>query len=73
MPKVRHTAEVHVSDVVAPVVPKPRATPVRGPKLTVEQMNSLAVRTALKIAGGDASRLRFETDGSVLVTNRARS
>ena len=72
MARVRHTAEVRVSEVVYLGPTKPRATPTSVP-LTKKQMNSLAVQAALKIADGDASRLRFEEDGSIIVANKART
>jgi len=73
MPRVRHTAEVHVSDVVEPVVTKERAKPTFQPRAAKRAINQRAVRTALRIAGGDASRLQFLDDGSVLVANKART
>lgn len=42
------------------------------PPVAVAVVHPLAVARALELAGGDRSRLRFEPDGSVLVSNHRR-
>jgi len=64
---------VRVTEVAYLGPTKPRATPTSAPVLTKKQMNSVAVQAALKIADGDASRLRFEEDGSIIVANKPRT
>lgn len=64
---------VTVSDRVERVAPRPRQTRTRTAEpVTGDRVSAAALATALRIAGGDRSRLRFLPDGSVLVHNHRR-
>jgi len=56
------------------IAPRPRrAAVVRATAVEVHRVDEAAVREAWRIAGGDAHRLRFDSDGSVTVLNASRS
>jgi hypothetical protein len=44
-----------------------------GPVIVVQQPNPIAWQIALRLAGGDVSRLRTDPDGSILVLNNGES
>lgn len=53
--------------------PRPRERQTPDPVVVVRAAPAAAVALALSIAGGDASRLIFNGDGSVTVANRSRT
>lgn len=56
---------------IARPVQRPRVA--RAAQPAESHVHPLAVAAALRLAGGDASRLRFQPDGSVLIANDARA
>lgn len=51
---------------------EPRASPTVAQLVNTTEVPPAALRAALKLAGGDTSRLTFNTDGTVMVNNRPR-
>jgi len=72
MTSVRQAAEF-----IVPAAPRryrraPRAQRTTATGIRRRQIPAAAVSTALQLAGGDASRLLFDGDGSVYVLNSPR-
>jgi hypothetical protein len=74
--RVRQIASVSLSADARPMRRTRRQTPATEPPtapVAVELVIApAALAAALKLAGGDRRRLRFERDGSVTILNRPR-
>lgn len=57
---------------LARVVVRRSSTSSAGP-IAVRMVPSAALREAMRLAGGDLSRLTFDADGAVIVENDARA
>lgn len=72
MPKVRHTAVVTIRDAVPDLRHKRARKAAIYVAVHQRHIPRAAVDVALRLAGGDPSRLEFCDDGSVLVRNTSR-
>jgi hypothetical protein len=75
MAKVRDTVQIRIakpSDVPTYKSRLPKSAADHLPKAVIKTVNPLALNIALRLAGGSYSRLRFNADGSITVTNKPR-
>jgi hypothetical protein len=64
---------VHLSAGKVPdLTREPRASPSAGQLMDTREVPRAALEMALKLAGGDATRLTFMPDGTVMVNNTPR-
>lgn len=70
----RNISAVSFTDgnVPADLTKGPRASAAPASLVDMREVPRAALAVALKLAGGDASRLTFLPDGTVMVTNRPR-